>query len=97
MSVVRVVVKLQSPPQDPEYVTFNWNLFTASCPQIGDELCFDDYLLVVRARRYHMPTYLEPPAVTLHAGLTGRRARSTVTRAELTEIIQTYPTVEVLG
>jgi hypothetical protein len=97
MSVVRVVVKLQSTPQDVEYLTFNWNLFSAPCPQIGDELCFGDYFLVVRARRYRMPTVLEAPAIALHAGLTGRRARTPVTRAELTEIIKGCPTVEVIG
>lgn len=97
MSVVRVRVRLQVPSQPPEYLTFLWNLFNAPSPQIGDELCFGDYLMEVKNRRYDVPSTLVAPTVILHTGITGRRARVTITRAELTEILNDYPTVEVIG
>jgi hypothetical protein len=99
MAVVRVVVKLQRPSEDPQYVTFNWNLFKAPLPVMNDELCFGDRLLTVRMRRYNIPTEEQPspPLVTLHAGLTGRWARDNVTPDQLREILREYPSVEVLG
>jgi hypothetical protein len=98
MAVVRVVVRLQRPEQDPDYVSFNWEIVAAPVPCIGDDICFGDYLLQVRARRYHPSAIDErPPALTLHTGLTGRRTKVTVTRDELHTLLQDYPAVELLG
>jgi hypothetical protein len=98
MAVVRVVVKLQRPEQEPDYASFNWEIANAPVPCIGDEICFGEYLLQVRARRYHPSAIDErPPALTLHTGLTGRRSKVLVTRDELHTILRDYPAVWLLG
>jgi hypothetical protein len=98
LNTVRVVVKLQSPEQAPEYLTFGWALFNRPCPEAGDEIAFGDYLLIVRNRRYQVPEFLEAPSITLHTGLTGRHSRSPVSRAELLEVLQKYRlSIEILG
>jgi hypothetical protein len=95
---VRVIVKLKIPSQEPEYVTFNWDIATAPVPMIDDEICFDDYLLQVRDRRYHVSAIEERrPSLTLHTGLTGRWARTAVTPDELRAILRDYPSVELLS
>jgi len=93
MNTVRFVVKLQNSQMEVSYVMFDIALLGAPVPQTGDVICFGEYHLVVRDRRYQMATQVEPHTITLHAGITRRSPKDTVNRESLVRELEDFPLV----